>query len=109
MLGRRPSAAPHQVSLGMTNTRTFANVWDALEEPEVAAMMTMRSSAVIAITDTVQRWNTTQVETARRLGLSQPRLNDLLKGKIDKFSLDTLLTLAIRAGLRVKLDVRSAA
>jgi predicted XRE-type DNA-binding protein len=39
----------------------------------------------------------------------QPRLNDLLRGKINKFSLDTLLILAMRTGLKVKLDVRSAA
>ena len=46
---------------------------------------------------------------ARRLGITQPRLNDLLHGKINKFSLDTLMTLATRAGLKVKIDVRSAA
>jgi predicted XRE-type DNA-binding protein len=43
------------------------------------------------------------------LGITQPRLNDLLHGKINKFSLDTLLTLAARAGLTVKIEIRSAA
>ena len=61
------------------------------------------------ITDTVRSWNTTQARAARRLGITQPRLNDLMHGKIDKFSLDTLLTLATRAELRVKVDVRAAA
>ena len=51
----------------------------------------------------------TQMKAARRLGITQPRLNDLLHGKINKFSLDTLMTLATRAGLKVKIDVRSAA
>jgi predicted XRE-type DNA-binding protein len=64
---------------------------------------------MIAITDQVRGWNTTQARAARRLGITQPRLNDLLKGKINKFSLDTLTTLARRAGLKVKIDVRSAA
>jgi predicted XRE-type DNA-binding protein len=94
----------------MTKTRTFANVWDALEDsPEKAATMTMRSNVMIAIKDKVRSWDTTQARAARRLGMTQPRLNDLLHGKINKFSLDTLMTLATRAGLKVKIDVRSAA
>jgi len=94
----------------MTRTQTFANVWDALEDtPDDAATMTMRSNVMIAIKEEVRRWNTTQAQAARRLGVTQPRLNDLLHGKINKFSLDTLVTLAKRAGLKVKVDVRSAA
>jgi predicted XRE-type DNA-binding protein len=91
-------------------TRTFANVWDALEdEPETVANMTARSNVMIAIKRAVRGWKTTQAQAARRLGITQPRLNDLLQGKINKFSLDTLLTLATRAGLKVRIDVRSAA
>jgi len=94
----------------MIKARTFANVWSALEDsPEEAATMTMRSNVMIAIHERVRGWNTTQTRAARRLGITQPRLNDLLQGKINKFSLDTLLTLATRAGLKVKIDVRSAA
>ncbi|MGD0024911.1 MAG: XRE family transcriptional regulator [Xanthobacteraceae bacterium] len=94
----------------MTKARTFASVWDALEDsPEEAATMTMRSNVMIAISDKVRGWNTTQARAARRLGITQPRLNDLLHGKINKFSLDALLSLATRAGLKVKIDVRSAA
>ena len=51
----------------------------------------------------------TQAEAAKRLGVTQPRLYDLLHGKIGKFSLDALLTLATRAGLRVRIKVQSAA
>jgi predicted XRE-type DNA-binding protein len=94
----------------MTKTRTFANVWDAIEDgPEDAATMTMRSNVMIAINDKVRGWNTTQAQAARRLGITQPRLNDLLHGKINKFSLDALMTLAMRAGLKVKIAVRPAA
>jgi predicted XRE-type DNA-binding protein len=90
--------------------QTFANVWDALEDsPEDAATMTMRSDVMAIINATIRDWNTTQARAAHRLGITQPRLNDLLKGKISKFSLDTLLTLATRAGLKVKIDVRAAA
>jgi predicted XRE-type DNA-binding protein len=94
----------------MTKAQTFANVWDAIEDsPEQAAMMTMRSNVMIAINKKVRGWKATQAQAARRLGITQPRLNDLLRGKINKFSLDTLMTLATRAGLKVKIDVRSAA
>jgi predicted XRE-type DNA-binding protein len=90
--------------------RTFVNVWDALEDdPEEAVTMTMRSNVMAVINETVRGWSTTQARAARRLGITQPRLNDLLNGKINKFSLDTLLTLASRAGLKVKIDIRSAA
>jgi predicted XRE-type DNA-binding protein len=90
--------------------QTFANVWNALEDgPEEAATMTMRSNVMAAINDTVRGWNTTQARAARRLGITQPRLSDLLRGKINKFSLDTLMTLATRAGLKVKIQVRAAA
>ena len=94
----------------MTKRQTFANVWDAIaDSPEEAATMTMRSNVMIAITYQVRAWKTTQAQAARRLGITQPRLNDLLNGKINKFSLDALMTLATRAGLKVKIDVRSAA
>jgi predicted XRE-type DNA-binding protein len=94
----------------MKKARTFSNVWEAIEDsPEDAATMTMRSNVMIAIKDRVDGWHTTQAQAARRLGITQPRLNDLLHGKINKFSLDTLLTLATRAGLKVKIEIRSAA
>jgi predicted XRE-type DNA-binding protein len=94
----------------MTTTRIFDNVWDAIEDSaEEAATMTVRSNLMIAIKEQVRSWNMTQANAARRLAITQPRLNDLLNGKINKFSLDTLLTLATRAGLRVRIDVCSAA
>jgi len=90
--------------------QSFKNVWDALEDtPADAARMTMRSDLLIAIEQRVRSWNVTQAEAARRLGVTQPRLNDLLRGKITKFSLDTLISLAMQAGLSVKIDVAQAA
>lgn len=94
----------------MMKTKTFANVWDALSDsPEEAATMKIRSDVMIAINDQVTVWNTTQARAANRLGITQPRLNDLLQGKIGKFSLDALLTLAARAGLKVKINIRTGA
>jgi predicted XRE-type DNA-binding protein len=69
----------------------------------------MRSELLIAIEQRVRSWNVTQAEAAHRLGITQPRLNDLLKGKITNFSLDTLINLATQAGLSVKIDIGYAA
>lgn len=91
-------------------TEVFASVWDALEEvPSTAANMRARSAVMIALREQVATWQTTQAEAARRLGITQPRLSDLLRGRIDRFSLDALINLATRAGLRVRLEIDAAA
>jgi predicted XRE-type DNA-binding protein len=51
----------------------------------------------------------TQAKAAKRFGVTQPRLNDLLRGKIDKFSLDALVNMLASAGMRVELKVKKAA
>lgn len=90
--------------------RRFANVWDALEtNPAVAANMTMRSDLLVALQRRVGAWKATQAESAGRLRLTQPRLNDLLKGRINKFSLDALVDIASRAGIQVHLRIDEAA
>jgi len=90
--------------------QSFDNVFDALmDTPEEAANMTLRSDLMRAIRKEVQGWGGSQTASAARLGVSQPRLNDVLRNRINKFSLDALVTLACRAGLRVKLDVAAAA
>jgi len=90
--------------------QSFENVWDAIEDtPAEAANMAMRSSLLIAIQQRVENWNVTQIEAARRLGVTQPRLNDLLRGRIGKFSLDALINLAGKAGLVVRLDIADRA
>jgi predicted XRE-type DNA-binding protein len=67
--------------------------------------MQARAELMIAIRDAVAAWRTTQAAAAKRLRLTQPRMNDLLRGRIAKFSLDALIDLATRAGLRVRLKV----
>lgn len=51
----------------------------------------------------------TQSEAARQFGVSQPRVNDVLRGKIDKFSLDALVNMLAKAGMRVEVRVKKAA
>jgi predicted XRE-type DNA-binding protein len=84
----------------------FASVWDAIEPSRAkAANMKVRAEMMIAIRETVARWGITQAAAAKRLGLTQPRMNDLLRGRIDKFSLDALMNLAARAGLAVRVAI----
>jgi predicted XRE-type DNA-binding protein len=64
---------------------------------------------MIAIREVVDNWKVTQAESAKRLGITQPRLNDLLRGRIDNFSLDALVNLAARAGLSVRVKVAKSA
>ena len=86
--------------------KRFASVWDAIEPSRAAAAsMKARADTMIAIREAVARWGVTQAQAAKRLGLTQPRLNDLLRGRINKFSLDTLIDLATRAGLLVRVAV----
>ena len=90
--------------------QSFTSVWDAIEDtPEEAASMRLRSGLMIAVGQEVRSWSLTQAKAAERLGVTQPRLNDLLRGKITKFSLDALVELSTRAGLAVSLDVEKAA
>jgi predicted XRE-type DNA-binding protein len=87
-------------------TEVFESVWDALEDtPTAAENMRLRSSLMIAINQIVSAWGMTQADAARRLGVTQPRLNDLLRGRVSKFSLDALVALAARAGLAVHLEI----
>ena len=90
--------------------QTFASVWDALEDTAAdAANMRARSQLMIAVRSKVEGWKVSQTEAAKRLGLTQPRLNDLMRGRIDKFSLDALVNLAGPAGLAVRLEIGEAA
>lgn len=91
-------------------TAVFASVWDALEEiPSTAANMRARAQVMIGLREHITGWQATQAEAARRLGITQPRLSDLLRGRIDRFSLDALINLATRAGLRVRVEIDVAA
>jgi len=90
----------------MTTDRAFQSVWDALEtSPAEAAHMRLRSDLMIAVQEAVTAWGVTQVEAAKRLSVTQPRLNDLVRGRIDKFSLDALVDLAAHAGLTLRLEI----
>ena len=84
-------------------------VLDIRFSPEVAQNLHLRSELMSKIEHFVRSSGLTQKECAARMGVTQPRLSDLLKGKIDKFSLDALVNMLGHAGMRVRLLVKKAA
>ena len=91
-------------------TRSSGNVFlDLGFAPEEAAILAMRAEAMAQLRLVVERKGWTQVRAAAALGVSQSRVSDLVRGKWQKFSLDTLLLLAARAGLKPRLQLGKAA
>ena len=92
------------------STEIYENVWDALSDTEQeAANLKARSALLYAIRKVVREWDVSQEEAAKRLGLTRPRTNDLLRGKLAKFSLDALVNIAASAHLDIEIRVREAA
>lgn len=76
-------------------------------DPAEAEVMKLRAEVMIRTAQQLKAQGWTQAEAARRLGITQPRVSRLIKGKVEDFSLDMLLTLAARAGLHP--DIRLSA
>ena len=88
----------------------FANVWDAIEDtPEEAENMKLRSVLMTALKNHLTRMNMSQAEAAKLFGVTQPRVSDLMRGKINLFGLDALVNMAAASGLRIELRVLEAA
>ncbi len=84
----------------------FKSVFDAIaESPEEALNMKLRASLIREIRSKVTGAGWTQTEAAQQLGITQPRVSDLLTGKLSKFSLDALVNMQARLGSDVKLRV----
>ena len=75
---------------------------------EEAHNLVLRSGLMLQVEKIVKDGGLTQQQAAKRLGITQPRLNQLLKGKIGEFSLDALVNMLAHAGMRVELKVRRA-
>jgi predicted XRE-type DNA-binding protein len=93
----------------MSNDRS-AIVWNAIEDTSAEAEnMKRRAALMMALEEHIRAQGWTQAEAARRLGVTQPRVSDLLRGKIHLFGLDTLVNMVVAAGLRVEMQVDKAA
>jgi predicted XRE-type DNA-binding protein len=94
---------------GKTEPDTYASVWDALADtPEQAANLQARAELMQQIATVVGSSGWTQEEAARRCGVTQPRINDLLRGRVSRFSLDALVNIATALGRRVHIELQAA-
>lgn len=92
------------------SARKYASAWDAIEpDAEGAAQMKARSTLMTAVRNRIVRARWTPAEAARRLGVTQPRISTLMRGKLSLFSLDTLVAMATAVDLRVEIKVRRVA
>ena len=88
------------------NTEKFASVWDAIEDtPAEAENMKLRSSLMIALKAHLTRTGLSQAQAAKLFGVTQPRISDLMRGKINLFALDALVNMAATAGMHVEMRV----
>lgn len=88
----------------------YQSVWDAImDTPEEAARMKACSGMMMSIALTVKAWKLSQKAAAAKLGVKQSRVNDLLRGHLDRFSMEELFDLATKAGLEPTFTTRSRA
>lgn len=88
----------------------FDNVWDAIEDtPAEAENMKLRSKLMTVLTDFIVAEGMSQKQAAKKFGVTQPRISDLVRGRIDLFAIDTLINMLTTAGLRIEVRVGKAA
>lgn len=93
----------------MSETETYDSVWDAIADtPEQAANLRARAELMQQIADIIKANNWKQTEAASHCGVTQPRINDLLRGRVSRFSLDALVNIATALGRRVHVELEAA-
>jgi predicted XRE-type DNA-binding protein len=93
----------------LASTDRYASVWDALADtPEEAANLRVRSELMDQIAALIESNGWTQVQAAHQCAVTQPRISDLLRGRISRFSLDALVNIASALGKRVHVELESA-
>lgn len=90
-------------------SKAYTSVWDAIADtPEQAANLRARADLMRNIATIIKKHKWTQAEAAKRCGVTQPRINDLLCGRVSRFSLDALVNIATSLGRRVRVEIEAA-
>jgi predicted XRE-type DNA-binding protein len=93
----------------MKKAERYTSVWDAIADtPGEAANLRARAELMHKIEAIVKESGWTQTEAAQRCGVTQPRMNDLLRGRVSRFSLDALVNIATALGRRVRVELEAA-
>ena len=110
--GRKAASSRALVSSGTPGTPEYEewdSIWEAIGmSPAEAAYYEGRAQLVIQIREHLRKKKWTQEHAAKACGVSQPRINNLLRGKIDKFSIDALVKVAAHLGLRASFQLKAA-
>ena len=94
----------------MKRSRKATSVFEDLGfSPGEAAHLELRSAMMTRLIAEIEGQDLTQAEAAKRMGITQPRVSDLMRGKLHLFSIDTLIALLSSMGLRVDFKVRKVA
>jgi predicted XRE-type DNA-binding protein len=92
-----------------TKTKTFSSVLDAIANtPEQAANLQARAELMQQIAAIIKANDWKQADAATHCGVTQPRINDLLRGRVSRFSLDALVNIATALGRRVHVELEVA-
>ncbi|MCY7332631.1 MAG: helix-turn-helix domain-containing protein [Pseudanabaena sp. CAN_BIN31] len=80
----------------------YESPFHAIEEVELASKSVLKADLTIMIRDIIESKGWTQTEAAKKLVVTQPRVSDIVNGKIDKFTLDMLFSMLDRLGFRTE-------
>ncbi|MDT8377229.1 MAG: XRE family transcriptional regulator [Mariprofundaceae bacterium] len=93
----------------MSNIESYSSVWDAIADtPEQAANLRVRAELMQKISMIIKQSGWTQTEAATHCGITQPRMSDLLRGRVSRFSLDALVNIATAIGCHVHFELEAA-
>lgn len=91
------------------STERYTSAWDAIAEtPSEAENLRIRAALMTELSAHLKNSGMTQAQAARKFGVTQPRISDLTRGKIDLFSIDALVNMVTAAGLHLDIRVRAA-
>jgi predicted XRE-type DNA-binding protein len=92
-----------------TKPKKYTRVWDAIADtPAQAANLRARAELMRQIAAVIERNRWTQAKAASHCGITQPRMNDLLRGRVSYFSLDALVNIATAIGRQVHVELEAA-
>lgn len=91
-------------------SKRFDSVWDAIEDTSAQAEnMRLRSALMLALREHINTTGMSQSKAAKMFGVTQPRISDLMRGRIELFAIDSLVNMLAAIGLRVELRIGKAA
>ena len=89
---------------------TFVSVWDAIvDDTSEVESIKIKSKIMMTIEQHIKEQGMTQQQAAEKMGVKQPRISDLVRGKMDRFTIDMLVNMLSTLGLTVEINFKKAA